>query len=94
MTYKTKITERMDGLPILNKAAAIRKARGEVQIYSQGRDWIISQYDYVARAWRESHAMDWCQAREARRHRWTARAYEYMGWDADDAEFLADEKPL
>lgn len=78
----------------MTKSAAIRQARNEVRLYPQGRGWVLSQWDQQVRAWRNSHEMQWGEARAARRHRRMARAYELMGHSRYDAEFLADEKPL
>lgn len=78
----------------MNKTQAISKARSEVRLYSQGKGWVVTRYDHKARAWRVSHEMCFSLARGFRRCEWNIRAYELMGWNSEDAEFLACEKPL
>lgn len=78
----------------MTKTQAISKARLEVRLYSQGRGWIVTQYDHKADAWRASQEMPFVMAQSFRRYEWNVQAYKLMGRSKDDAEFLACEKPL
>lgn len=74
----------------MTKTAAMRQARSEINMYAQGRGWIVSRWDADARAYRLSHEMNYFAARYNRARIVRTRAYELTGMDACDAEIQAE----
>lgn len=72
--------------------AAIKQAAGQVNLYKQGRDWIVSTWDAQANAWRQHNPTNFWGASEHARRCKVQVALELLGLDADEADYLASTR--